>query len=204
MGKPKQERARSGAGQRLGDERHALIRAAFVRAQAAIRAGYYIEAISILDSIAADRLGSLLHGIIRQRIELEATIGNLMHGWENPPKVRSQRGHNAAPVAAPVVKELPADIANFLKSDLTHWTKGRNKAVHGMAKLQRKDDLSFDERYAELESVALEGVRVLLRLDELDCREKAAKGKLAATEPGALDLDEDLRERTYGPGAPAS
>ena len=83
---PKSERLRSGRDARIGDERYRLIRDAFVHAQRSFAAGYYIETLSVIERIISDRLGSLLYGIARQRVELQQTIGNLLYYWQNPPK----------------------------------------------------------------------------------------------------------------------
>src|SRR5580765_6453663 len=111
----RKERPRSGDSQRLGDERYRLLRDAFSHAQLAFRVGHYIETISVLESILADRLGSLLYGITRQRVELQDTIGNLLHYWENPAKRRTKVASSGA--SSPSPRELPRDIAGFLKSD---------------------------------------------------------------------------------------
>jgi hypothetical protein len=195
MGKePRAERLRSTSTARVGSERFRLIRDAFLRCQDALRAGYYIEAISIVESIVADRLGSVLYGITRQRIEIEHTIGNLLYNWNEA----SKKG--TAPDRA---RPLPKDIASFLERDLKTWVKARNKAVHAMAKLERSGDATFHERYERLETVALDGVLILRQLDEFDLREKQLVGKTSATFPHALALAPDIRER-LGIGAPAS
>jgi hypothetical protein len=191
---PRAERLRSTRAVRVGSERFRLIRDAFLHCQEALRAGYYIEAISIIESILADRLGSLLYGITRQRIDLEHTIGNLLYNWKE----------GAKKVIAPdTARPLPNDIASFLERDLKKWVKARNKAVHAMAKLERPGDTTFQERYDRLERVALDGVLILTRLDEFDSREKQLAGRRPATFPGALSLAPDIHRR-LGAGALAS
>lgn len=163
-----------------------MIRDAFLHCQDALREGYYIEAISIIESIVADRLASLLYGITRQRVEIEHTIGNLLFDWTEATK----KG-----VVHELGRPLPTDIALFLESDLRKWVKARNRAVHAMAKLERPGDSTFRERYARLEAVAFDGVMILTELDKFDLREKQLTGRIPATFPNALAVAPDVRER---------
>jgi hypothetical protein len=94
-------------------------------------------------------------------------------------------------------------VVRFLSLELSDWWTSRNNAVHGMAKLHDVGDSTFNQRYNDLEKVALEGVRVLLRLDKFDKREKKKNGAgHAATWPDALRLTPKVKHRLGTKTAP--
>jgi hypothetical protein len=84
---------------------------------------------------------------------------------------------------------LPPDIVSFIEKEVRDWFTLRNHAIHGMAKLHYLHEDTFEERYAKLATAALEGVLVLLQLDQFDVRQKEAnKAGRSATWPDALSL----------------
>lgn len=81
-------RPRAKAGSPTGMQRYFLIKHAFAHTQAAIRTGHYIEAICVLESLLADRVGSLLSGTLSANIKLGATVGGVLAEWR-----KSEAGH---------------------------------------------------------------------------------------------------------------
>jgi hypothetical protein len=57
----------------IGDQRYALLKAAFKHAQCAIEEQRYLEAIPVLESIIHDRLSSLVGGSLDYDIDLKWT-----------------------------------------------------------------------------------------------------------------------------------
>ena len=174
----------AGDGSSTGVERYRLIKAAFAHVQQSIRNGHHLEAITVLESILTDRLGSMVHGALGGKVTLKDTLGTLVRlAKESPKGVKAHR--------AP----FPDDVIGFLTGELFYWWQRRNTAVHGMAKLQNVGDATFQERYAKLSATALEGVRVLLKLDFYDQRERRKnRAGPSATHPDALRLDSDIKK----------
>jgi hypothetical protein len=196
-------RPRAGDGSSTGIERYRLLKAAFAHVQRSIRDGHHLEAITILESILTDRLGSMVHGALGRQVTLKHTLGGLVRLALQGPLI--PQSEQARDTPARSYAPLPADIMNFLTEKLSDWWRMRNKAVHAMAKLHHIGDATFPERYANLSGVALEGVRVLLQLDAYDQREKANNhAGMSATWPDALRLDADIEERVKTSAKPAS
>jgi hypothetical protein len=167
----------------IGEQRYALLRAAFQHAQCAIEEQRYLEAIPVLESIILDRLSSLVGGSLDYDIDLKWTIGRIRElATKNTVQAKGARGRGTK-------TPLPADIVSFIDKDVRDWFDLRNHAIHGMAKLRHAGDDTFAQRYAKLDAVALDGVRVLLQLDQLDVRQKERnKAGRSATWPDALRL----------------
>jgi hypothetical protein len=150
------------------------LKEAFAHVQQSIRDGHHLEAITVLESILTDRLGSIVHGALGHKVTLRHTLGGLVKLATQGPLIT--QSEQAEGVPARRYASLPADIMNFLTGQLSHWWRMRNNAVHGMAKLHHVGDVTFAERYAKLSGAVLEGVRVLQQLDAYDQREKAKSG----------------------------
>jgi hypothetical protein len=189
------ERPSSRPSHRIGDQRYWLIRDAFAHAQRSIVDESYLEAISVLESIMADRLGSLLHGSLGARVKLRDTVGNLIAiGTKNVviPRPAGESGRTER-------KALPSDVVEFINIEIRRWWAQRNQAVHAMAKLREGGDLPFDQRYASLRDVAIAGVVLLRKLSQFDIRERRANGAgRAATEPNALELSPEMNACVSG------
>jgi hypothetical protein len=188
----------AGDGSATGFERYTLIKAAFAHVQQSIRKGHYIEAITVLESILTDRLGSMVHGALRREVTLRHTLGGLV-------KLAKQGPLTTQFEQAECIPPLPDDVMDFLTGELSRWWRMRNHAVHAMAKLHHVDDASFAERYSKLSAVALDGVRVLRQLDEYDQREKEKnRAGRSATYPDALRLDSEIEKLIATSAEPTS
>jgi hypothetical protein len=180
----------------IGQQRYALLKAAFTHAQAALLEGYPLEAIAVLESLITDRLGSMVHGSLGADVRLGHSLGALI-------KVAQ------ANVIAPAVVDgsidqttstqkaaFPNDILVFVSTAMTRWWRRRSEAIHAMPKVRLTDMRSFQARHDALIAVAVEGIRILLALDAFDRRERQRNGAgAAATVPDALDLSAAFRER---------
>jgi hypothetical protein len=184
----------AGDGSSTGVERYRLLKAAFAHVQQSIRDGHHLEAITVLESILTDRLGSMVHGALGREVTLRHTLGGLVKLATQGPLIGQSEQVDGIPAgrSAPI----PADVMGFLTDRLSRWWRMRNTAVHAMAKLHQVGDATFAERYAKLSTAVLEGIRVLLQLDAYDQREKANNGaSRSATWPDALRLDPDVEKR---------
>jgi hypothetical protein len=140
---------------------------AWGRIKKSIGCEFYLEAVTIEESIMCDRLISYL-----------CRIGALK------PDANSERQSFASLIAC-WKKHVPAPIGDHVFSDLQHevdtWRKRRNKVVHGMVKsvpgAKHQDILDFKK---EAELVALLGQRVAKSLCNWYDREKYRLAKLTA------------------------
>ena len=142
-------------------------------------------------------------GALGREVTLRHTLSELIKlARQGPLNPRSDQAEVTQRVP---YSPLPADIIDFLSVKLSSWWRMRNNAVHAMAKLHHVGDTTFAERYAKLSEAVVEGVRVLLQLDDYDQREKANnEAGRSATWPDALRLDPDVEKRVMAPVEPAS
>jgi hypothetical protein len=133
----------------IGAVRHDLYRGATSKVKAAIEAGFYIEAISLCESLMADRLEARVshregHTETSRR---HSTLGSLVR------RLKSTEPHNG-------YEELHSLLGDILK-----WTDFRNKAVHNAVKISEGQKIqSWDERYGALKSSADQGYSLFKRL----------------------------------------
>jgi len=184
-------RPRAGDGSSTGVERYRLIKAAFEHVQQSILNGHHLEAITVLESILTDRLGSMV-GALGRKVTLRHTLGDLVKLAKQGPLITQFKQAERIPAHH---ASLPDDVMGFLTGELSDWWRMRNDAVHAMAKLHHVGDATFEERCAKLSTAALEGVRVLLQLDAYDQREKSKNRAVpSATHPDALRLASDIKK----------
>ena len=139
-------RAVAGNASTVGSRRAALYSAAAARVKQAIEAGYYLEAITLSESLLTDRLESratFLAGEDRGFL----TLGPLIR----------------------VLRQLE-NVAEFKKmlEPLDAWRLRRNSALHEMVKFEPHDVTTWEQRLEVLPSVAAEGMRLFRLFDRLD------------------------------------
>lgn len=101
---------------------------------ARLSSGWYIEAVTILESILTDRLGSLVYGSLGHEVTLWHTLGGLIKTAKLNPTVKP----GSKPPSHPKRRApFPPDLVALIASDLPDWWTSRNHAVHAMAKLHR-------------------------------------------------------------------
>ena len=132
----------------VGGVRHDAYTLVIQRYQQAFQDGYYIECISLMESIITDRMESLANEISSSRKYSYKTMEKLLDYL---------KGENQ--------KDFLNDIILQCLDGIGMWKNGRNTAIHEMAKLP--DDLteSFQTRYNRLETLAIEGYKLFRELD---------------------------------------
>jgi hypothetical protein len=117
---------------------------AWVRIKKALGSGFYLEAVTLQESIIADRLVSFLVSVgeIQADFQIEkCSFGQLVHLW---------RKRVSQPIPVPYFPDLGSAV--------DEWRKHRNRVVHGMVKsmpgAQHGDVLDF---LKEAEFVAFQG-----------------------------------------------
>lgn len=137
-------RAINQPGNGIGKRRQGLYKHAHERIKAALDAGFYLEAITLCESILADRLEARRAWLNQQDHAKRqfSTLGGLVRELtQSKAQDMSERDEGAQAV----YREIGA------------WARSRNHALHEMAKLAEGDDTTWDERYKNLAKIAATG-----------------------------------------------
>lgn len=148
----------------IGSHRYQLYRAAWNRVEQATTAGYHLEAITLLESLVADRMESRA-GYLTGQNEGFKTLGKLVKIFREHERVDGLRG---------VVDRID------------RWREQRNAALHEMVKFVQGQFPTWEQQTAGLAVVVREGQECLRAFDVLDQQERDRNGKRAATYPNAF------------------
>lgn len=157
----------------LGNRRYERYCAAFDWVEHCVKAGYFLEAIAVLDSLIWDRLSSRLGHLKDKPVDLHKNCGVLC----------SELIGDSATGGC----ERDGGFRNVI-GQIKYWLIRRNDAVHATAKVFRAD-ASEEDFSAILKShrqTALDGVIYLQALDLLDTKSRAEVGKVPASFPNAF------------------
>lgn len=103
-------------------------------------AGFFMEAITLIESLATDRLESRLSFLTKTN-----------RGFENlGPLIKDMRKHETDPALRALVDQ-----------DLDAWRQMRNASLHEMPKLAAGDTSTWEDRVQFLVIVAIEGLDIL-------------------------------------------
>jgi hypothetical protein len=118
-------------------------------------AGFFLEAITLIESLATDRLESRL-----------SFLTGTNRGFENlGPLIKDMRKHETDPALRALVDQ-----------DLDAWRQMRNASLHEMPKLAAGDSSTWEDRVQFLVIVAIEGLDVLRQLsNQIRALKKAGK-----------------------------
>jgi hypothetical protein len=113
-----------------------------------MRAGFYLEAVAILESMIADRLES------RQ-------------ARKHPDCPEKHEFSTLCRLAEELAgkKSDDSDEAKQVYREAVRWASLRNTCVHELAKLEDGCSLSWDDRYAKVKETAISGLSLFRRLD---------------------------------------
>lgn len=139
----RKQRATSTTGSPEAIQRFHLYRMAHGRIAEALEKQFYLEAITLIESIATDRLESRLSFLTQTN-----------YGFMNlGPLIADIRKH-----------ETDSILLSIVDQELDAWRIMRNEAVHEMAKLAVGDSSTWEDRVQVLVIVADEGLEVLKKL----------------------------------------
>ena len=133
---------------KVGVTRHDTYFAVIEKYQQALDNTYYIECISLMESLIADRLESLANQISKSKDYSYKTLEKLLEFLQGKKQKDS----------------LNDEILQCLEYVVT-WKNGRNMAIHEMAKLTNNLNEQFSTRYANLKSIAEYGYKLFRELD---------------------------------------
>ena len=124
-----------------GQYRSEIISATIGRYREALEKGFYLEAITIAESLIADRLESRAV-FLGKNDAMFSTIGKLCGKLEDDD---------------PILSDLLPSIRD--------WADGRNKALHALAKIEDGDVADFEDKYAATKDTAEAGLIIFRKLD---------------------------------------
>lgn len=143
MATPNRIRATAQAHNNVGHRRHNLYREAYDRISKAINDKYFLEAITLTESLLTDRLESHATSLLGEDCSFK-TLGELI---------------------GKIKEENDTQLRELVTCDVKSWKKTRNKALHEMTKMEEGDSRSWDARMAELPAIAGTGLKVLRQVD---------------------------------------
>lgn len=143
MAKQKRERATVKDNPFVGQHRYLLYKQAISQFNRAIEHGFYLEAITICESMIADRLES-------RCAELNKPLGFQMLGK-----------------LIKTLKQVEVDKAlrNILVKDLDEWRLNRNTALHEIVKFEKGDFPNWENRVEASKEYAEEGMIIFRKID---------------------------------------
>ena len=129
-------------GEHIGMARYNLYKDTLDHYRLSLKDGYYLECITLMESLIKDRLESLYNELNAKEDSSDVSLCCITS----------------------VLNEIPNSL-DVIK-ELDEWRKKRNNAIHGMAKLQDVTT-SFSNRYESLCIVAKNGYDVFRKVDTL-------------------------------------
>ena len=130
-----------------------MYQSAFARIKEANNAGYYLESITLIESMLSDRLTYLLKTDFSFK-----NLGSLIKK----------------------AREIENDsiLLKYLVEDLDLWRDARNKALHEMVKIADGETITWNDRVKVINEVSSNGLTLLRAIDN---RLKALKPKKSRT-----------------------
>jgi len=141
---PKRKRAIVEENSTVGKHRREIYKSVFKKIKLANEAGFYLEAITLIESLITDRLESRLSYLDRKDFSFK-TIGKLIKKTKQI--------------------ETDSELKILIETDLFEWSDDRNKSLHEMAKIAEGDFSSWDEKYLKLKKIASDGMALLRKID---------------------------------------
>jgi len=125
-------------------QRHTLYASVLSRVNQAINGGYNLEAITLLESIIADRLESFCN---------EQTNSNQFAFKMLNQLINESRKY-------PIT-----DNWLVLLNELNTWRDNRNRFLHEMAKIEEGNNSTFEDKYSNSSAYAVQGKELFHKID---------------------------------------
>ena len=127
----------------VGKAKQELFKEAFKRVDRAIKLGFHLEAITIIESIICDNFETIISIKKDQKI-FPGTLG---------PLVKEIMALNVAPID--------------LLHDLDEWRRHRNQILHQIVKITNMESVNWKARYKFAREVAIDGRELIKRVQKL-------------------------------------
>lgn len=134
-------RRRAKANREIAQLRGAIYRRSYLRSKRAINAGFYLEAIVLIESMLADRLESVLAVLVDEPVQFRT----------------AKQG------AAELLRQTDL-VDALLLQQVRYWSEGRNRWVHEFAKVSDNDHLSWRDRLRDAREFAVAGFDLAARV----------------------------------------
>jgi hypothetical protein len=162
--KQKRIRAVAGSEQGVGMQRYRLYQRAWDQIGTAVQSGFYLEAITLIESLISDRLESRARYLTGDD-----------HGFQNlGPLLKVVRATDRDP-----------DFLEAYKA-IDKWRDSRNGAMHEVVKFEQGACVTWDDKVKPLPSIVRQGRHALKAYDTLDKRDRRLAGRRTATDPHAF------------------
>ena len=139
----KRERAKTIDNPFVGQQRYTLYKKAIVQFNNAIEMGYYLEAITICESLITDRLESRC-GELGQPFAFK-NLGKLLFELN---KI-----------------ETDDELRQIIFTELDDWRKNRNTALHEIVKFEKNEIPNWESRVENSKTYAEEGIVIFRKID---------------------------------------
>ncbi|WP_338429931.1 hypothetical protein [Synechococcus elongatus] len=126
----------------VGGQRRDIYKAVIEHADKACQAGFYLEAITLYESLISDRLESRI-------VFLDSSVSAFRSLGENISKLEKL--------------ESDEELKAILSGQLRNWKNHRNQSLHELAKIEKYDPRDWDQKVIDLPDIAAEG-KALFRL----------------------------------------
>ena len=123
-----------------GKLRYNIFKSAIGRIKESIEKGFFLESITLCESLISDRLESRLNFLDGSDKYSFQPLGALQKGIGN--------------------LEKNEEFKQLVSGDLNDWRLSRNKALHRMAKISSNHQKTWESKMMESELIAIEGERV--------------------------------------------
>ena len=141
----KRIRALAIPGSIIGPARQHLYRQAYAQIKKATEQGFYLEAITLIESLVSDRLESRITFLKHTDFSFK-TLGEL--------------------IAETKKLETDTDFRDLVVTRLDKWRDSRNRSLHEMAKLADGDTSNWNDRVKTIIPIAEEGSATLRAIDK--------------------------------------
>lgn len=135
----------------VAQNRYEILKEVISRYNDAMKNGYYLEAVTLCESLITDRMESRYGELTKNDIEFN-TLGNLrnlLNGNTKNPKVETD----------PTLENLYNLICNA-------WASERNKAVHQAAKISKLTPKDWNAFLTDAKKAAEDGMKYFRELDK--------------------------------------
>jgi hypothetical protein len=129
----------------VGQTRFNLYKEAYNRIRESMKQGFYLEAVTIIESLVSDRLESRMSFLKKCDFSFK-TLGGLINESRKIEKDNELRA--------------------LVSQNLDNWRKDRNKALHEMAKIADGETPTWAKRVEEISPVAKQGLVILRTIDK--------------------------------------
>lgn len=131
----------------VGLQRYTRYRKVLRRYKEAMEQGFYLEAVTLMESIISDRLESTINHVSNNNHSY-LPLGKLIKLFDE----KEIKG------------KISEDFLTIVKT-ISEWKNQRNKALHEMAKLDDEPNQTFETLYDSAKQTAEEGYAIFRKVD---------------------------------------